>query len=323
MIRIGMKLLLAVLGIAAAASAAGQSYPTKPVRILVPFSAGSSPDLVARLVAEKAALGLGQPVIVENRIGAGGRIAAEAAKRAAPDGYTLLLGSVSTHIASAFLVKNLPYDPVNDFVPILNAVSPVSSVMLNASVPAHSMKEFVDYARAHPGKIAYGSNGIGSTHHFIGELIKLTAGIDLLHVPLAGSNEVMQALVSNQIQLSFNAAGPAQQYLASGRIRMLAILPGERYAGLPNVPTLAEALPGYETIEDWFGFFGPAGLPRPIVSRLHDEMVKALNAPDVRTKLDNMTMVVIASTPEQFAAQMKREAALFAKVARAIHLEPR
>lgn len=309
---------MAVFGSAALAQA--QTYPAKPVRVLVPFAAGSLPDLVARLPGEKMGAALGQPVIVENRIGAGGRIAAEAVARAAPDGYTLVLGTASTHIVGPFLVKNMPYDPVKDFTPISIAVNPVSGVVVSASVPAKTVQELVAYAKANPGRIAYASNGIGSSHHLVGELIKMVAGIDMLHVPLAGSNEVLAAVVADQVQLSFSSPGTVQQYTASGKLKLLAVVPPRRFPGAPNVPTLAEALPGYEPVTDWFGFLGPAGLAQPVVARLNQEIVRGLNAPDVRSKLENAAQIVVGSTPEEMAALMKREAPIYQKIVRTANI---
>jgi tripartite-type tricarboxylate transporter receptor subunit TctC len=312
------------LGLVASAGASltvqAQGYPAKPVRVLVPFAAGSIPDMVARLTGDKIAAALGQPLLVENRVGAGGRIAADAVARAAPDGYTLLLGTASTHMVSPLLVKNMPYDPVKDFTPIAIAVNPVSGVVVNGSVPVKSVKELVEYARANPGKIAYGSNGIGSSHHLVGELIKMTAGIDMLHVPLAGSNEVLNAVLGGHIQLSFSSPATVQPHLASGKLKLLAVVPPKRFPGAPDVPTLAESLPGYDPVTDWFGYFGPAGLPRPVVSRVNGEIVKALNAPDVRAKLNGASQLVIASSPEEMAAMMKREAQIYAKIVKAANI---
>jgi tripartite-type tricarboxylate transporter receptor subunit TctC len=306
--------IAATVMIATPAICMAQAYPSKPVRVLVPFPAGSVPDLVARLAGEKMSIGMGQPLIVENRIGAGGRIAAEAVARAAPDGYTLVLGTASTHIVGPLLVRNMPYDPVKDFTPISIAVNPVSGVVTSASVPAKSVQEMVAYARANPGKMAYGSNGIGSSHHLVGELIKIVAGIDMLHVPLAGSNEVLTAVLTDQVQLAFSSPGTVQQYTASGKVKLLAVVTPRRFPGTPNVPTLAESLPGYEPVTDWFGYFGPAGLSQPVVARLHGEIVKGLNAPDVRAKLENATQIVVASTPEEMASLMKREAPIYQKI---------
>jgi tripartite-type tricarboxylate transporter receptor subunit TctC len=318
--KIAFALLVAGLAMICSFAAYAQTYPDKPIRIIVPQPPGGGMDIVGRLVAAKLGPVLGQPILVENRGGAGGRIAAELVAKSAPDGYTLLLGTAGMHVVSPFLVKNIPYDPVKDFTPISAAVTPVSGVVINASVAANSMKELVAYAKANPGKIAYGSNGIGSSYHLLGELINITAGIDMLHVPYQGTNEVLNALLSGQIQLTFTSPGYVAQYLSSGKLKVLAILSGKRFPGTPNTPTLAEALPGYEQVTDWFGFFGPANLAAPVVARLHGEIVKALNAPDVRSKIEAMTMLVIASTPEELAALIKREAPIYARVIKASNI---
>jgi tripartite-type tricarboxylate transporter receptor subunit TctC len=316
----GFALLAAGIVLISSFAAHAQTYPTKPVRVIVPFAAGSIPDVVARLPAEKMAIALGQPVIIENRVGAGGRIAAEFVAKSAPDGYTLLLGTASTHVVSPSLVRNMPYDPVKDFMPITLAVVPVSGVVINASIPANSVKELVTYAKANPGKIAFGSNGIGTTSHLIGELINMTAAIDMLHVPYGGSNELLNALLANQVQVGFSTPGTVAPHQASGKLKLLATIPGQRFPGTPNTPTLAEALPSYESVTDWFGFLGPANLAVPIVARLHSEFVKALNAPDVRSKLETMSMLIMASTPDELAALMKREAPIYARVVKVANI---
>ncbi len=314
--------LIAALGYATPALVSAQAYPTKPVRMLVPFPAASIPDVVARLVSDKLNTALGQPVVVENRVGAGGRIAATAAAKAAPDAYTLLLGSASTHSVAPHVVRNMPYNPLQDFTPIANAASSVSGLIVHSSIPARSVKELVEYARKNPGKIAYGSNGIGSTHHLRGEMIRIAAGIDLVHVPYGGSNELMAAIVSGQLQMTFFATGAVRQHVEAGRVKLLAVTTPKRYASLPDVPTIAEELPGYESIIDWFGFFGPAGLPRPIVTQLNGEIVKAVHTPEVRAKLDALTLLAIPSSPEELRELMMAEAKIYAKVVKAAGIVP-
>ena len=302
--------------------ALAQSYPTKPVRVLVPFPAASIPDIVARRVSEKIAVPLGQPVIVENRIGAGGRIAASAAAKSAPDGYTLLLGSASTQVVAPNVVKNMPYDSIRDFTPIANAASSATGLVVNAALPVHSMKELIEYARQNPGKIAFGTNGVGSTHHIRGELIKMAAGIDMVHVPFSGSNELVTAIVSGTVQMTFIVPGAVRQFIQAGKVRLIAMTTPKRYEQAPNVPTIAEQLPGYESIVDWFAFFGPAGLPRPIVMRLNGEMVKALHMPDVRSALESQSLQIIASSPEELADTIKRELPVYAKAVKAAGIVP-
>ena len=313
---------IAALALLAATPVLAQSYPVKPVRIIVPFTAGSLPDLVPRLVGEKASPVLGQPIVVENRVGAGGRIAADSVAKAAPDGYTLLLGTATTHVVAPFIVKNMPYDSFKDFTPIINGVSPVTGFVTSASVPVSSVREFVDYAKKNPGKLAYGSNGIGSSHHLRGEFLKMVAGIDLIHVPYPGSNEVVTGVVTDTVQLTFSTPASIQQYTASGKVKLLALTMPKRVPTMPNIPTLDELVPGFFSTIDWFGFFGPAGLPAPIVARLNTEFGKALNHPDIRGKFEAQSVQIIGGTPEEFAAVMKSEFAIYAKVAKAAGIKP-
>ena len=316
------RALLVIAATAAPAVALGQAYPAKPVRILIPFPAGSINDILARQVADKLTPALGQPFIAENRIGAGGRIAAAAAAKAPADGYTLLLGSASTHVVAPQIVKNMPYDPVRDFTPIANAASPATGLVVNAELPVTTVRELVDYARKNPGKISFASNGIGSTHQLRGEFIKMAAGIDMVHVPFSGSNELVTAILSNTVQMTFIVPGNVKQHIDSGRLRLLAVTTPKRYAVMPNVPTVLEELPGYEPIVDWFAFFGPAGLARPIVLRLNGEIVKALQMPEVRAALDKQSLIVIASTPEELAEQIKRELPVYARAVKAAGIQP-
>ena len=303
-----------------ASSASAQPYPTKPIRMIVPFTAGSGPDLTARLVTNSISQGLGQPVIVENRVGAGGRIAAEYVAKSQSDGYTLMLGTASTHLVSPHVVKTLSYDPFKDFTPITIVITPASAVVIPTSLPVRSAGELIAYAKANPGKLAFGSNGIGSSAHLVGELIKMAAGIDMLHVPFKGSNEAMAALLAEHIQIYFSSPGPTRPHVTAGKMRLLAVLSPKRFAGAPELPTLSEVLPSYEGITDWFGIFGPGSLPQPIVGRLHAEIVKVLHLPEVRSEFDKLTYIIVANTPDEFAALMKREYQVYGKVIRLVNI---
>lgn len=307
---------------AASSIAMAQTYPVKPIRVIVPFTAGSLPDLVPRLVGEKLAPVFGQPWVVENRIGAGGRIAADAVAKSAPDGYTLLLGTATTHVVAPYIVKAMPYDSFRDFTPIVNGVSPVTGFVVNVAVPVNSVREFIDHAKKNSGKLAYASNGIGSSHHLRGEFLKMVTGIDLIHVPYPGSNEVVTAVVTNTVQMAFSTPASVQQHVAAGRVKLLALSYPRRTDILPNVPTLDELVPGYTSTVDWFGFFGPANLPQPIVARLNAEINKALNAPDIKGKFESQSVQIIGGTPEEFAAVMKAEFAVYARVAKAAGIKP-
>ena len=301
--------------------AMAQAYPSKPIRVIVPFTAGSLPDLVPRLIGEKAGPALGQPLVVENRVGAGGRIAADSVAKAAPDGYTLLLGTASTHVVSPFVIKGLPYDPFKDFTPIMNAVMPITGFVVNASVPVNSVQEFIDYAKKNPGKLAYGSNGVGSSHHLRGEYFKIATGVDLLHIPYPGSNEVVTGIVNNTIQLSFSSPASIQQYVTAGKVKLLGMTMPKRIPGI-DVPTVDELVPGFTSTTDWFGFFGPGNLPRPMVTRLNAEFNKALADPGTKSKFEQQSVATIGGTPEEFAATMKADYAVFGKVTKAINFKP-
>ena len=211
----------------------------------------------------------------------------------------------------------MPYDSFRDFTPIINGVSPVTGFVTSMSVPVNSVREFLDFAKKNPGKLAYGSNGIGSSHHLRGEFLKMVAGIDLLHVPYPGSNEVVTGIVTDTVQLSFSTPASIQQHVAAGKAKLLAITMPRRVPSMPNVPTLDELLPGFFSTIDWFGFFGPAALPAPMVARLNAEFGKALNHPDIRSKFEAQSVQIIGGTPEEFASLMKSEFAIYAKVAKA------
>jgi tripartite-type tricarboxylate transporter receptor subunit TctC len=316
-----MHRLLLSLALAAPVLALAQAYPAKPVRVIVPFTAGSLPDLVPRLVGEKIGPVLGQPIVVENRVGAGGRIAADAVAKSVPDGYTLLLGTASTHVVSRFVVKTIPYDAFKDFTPIINAVTPIVGFVINASVPVSSVRELLDYAKKNPGKLAYGSNGIGSSHHLRGEFLKMVAGIDLVHVPYPGSNEVVTGIVNNTIQVSFSTPSSIQQHAAAGRVKLLAVSMPKRVPGVA-APTLDEFVPGFTSTLDWFAFFGPAGLPRPIVARLNGEIDKALQSPEIKAKFESQSVQTLGGSSEELAALMKSDLAIYAKITKSIGLQP-
>ncbi len=306
----------------APALALSQAYPTKPVRVIVPFPAASIPDIIARQVTDRIGTPLGQPVIVENRVGAGGRIAANAVAKAPGDGYTLLLGSASTQAVAPYIVKVLPYDPLKDFTPIANAASSQTGVVVHASLPVHSMQELIDYAKKNPGKISYASNGIGSTQQLRGELIKQAAGIDMVHVPFGGSNELITAIVAGTVQLTFIVPGGVKQHVEAGRVRLIAVGTPKRLPTLPQLPTILETLPTYDPIVDWFGFFGPAAVPRPIVQRLNGEMVKALRTPEVGKAFETQSLLVIASTPEELGEQVKNDLQVYARAVKAAGVVP-
>jgi tripartite-type tricarboxylate transporter receptor subunit TctC len=303
-------------------AAHAQTFPSKPVHIIVPFTPGSILDTIARMVQAKTTEAWGQPVVVENRGGAGGQIGAQQVAKSPPDGHMILLGSVGTHVGAVFLTKNLPYDPVKDFTPITIAVEPVSALVVHPGVPASNIQELVDYAKRNPGKLAYATNGPGTVFHVAGELIKQAAGIDMLHVPLKGAGDVMNALVGGHVQVAFASASQIPSYRDSGKLKVIGMNVASRYSRMPDVPTIGEGLPSYDAPGSWLGFFGPANLPPGVLARLNGDMVKALNAPDVRPKLEDAGMIVVANTPQQFAEVIKKGFETYGRAVKIAGIKP-
>jgi tripartite-type tricarboxylate transporter receptor subunit TctC len=296
----------ASLCVVAVDTAVAQTWPAaRPVTMLVPFPPGPALDLVARLVGGKISDALGQTVVVENRSGANGTIGSSLVARATPDGYTLLAATAGTHVTAVHLMKHLPYDPLKDFAPIVAAVEPVTCLAVHSAVPVDTVEELIAYARSHPDELSYGSSGLGSVFHMMGELFNQTAGVRIKHVPYRGVAPAMQDVISGHIPMVFISVSNAIPAMQTGRVKILAVLEPTRYPKLPQVRSMSEIMPAFQKPSSWFGFFGPAGLPGEIVTRLNIEMVKALNASDVRDKLEDNGMTVIGGTPEQFSALMQ------------------
>jgi tripartite-type tricarboxylate transporter receptor subunit TctC len=297
---------LASLCVVGVDTAVAQTWPAaRPVTMVVPFPPGPALDLVARLVGGKISDGLGQTVVVENRSGANGTIGSSLVARATPDGYTLLAATAGTHVTAVHLMKHLPYDPLKDFAPIIGAVEPVTCLAVHSAVPVDTVEELIAYARIHPDELSYGSSGLGSVFHMMGELFNQTAGVRIKHVPYRGVAPAMQDVISGHIPMVFISVSNAIPAMQTGRVKILAVLEPTRYPKLPQVRSMPEIVSAFQKPSSWFGFFGPAGLPREIVTRLNIEMVKALNAPDVRGTLEDNGMTVIGGTPEQFSALMQ------------------
>jgi len=300
----------------------GQAYPSRPIKLVVPYPPGGSTDPLARIVAQKMRDSMGQPIIVENRPGAGGMLGSELVARAAPDGYTFLLGANATHVIGKFLSKNIPYDPEKDFTPITAGVGVPMALAVHISVPAFSGAELVDYARKNSGKMSFGSAGKGSPHQLAGELLKQVTGIDMVHVPYKGAGPAVQDLVAGQIPVAFVALATALPHARTGKIRILGVVEPTRSRLAPDVPTVGESVPGYAMPFSWFGFFGPAGLPDPILRRLNLDILKALNAPDAHAKLEAAGLPVLGTSPEEFADMIKRELEIFRKLITAAGIQP-
>jgi tripartite-type tricarboxylate transporter receptor subunit TctC len=296
--------------------AAAQTYPTKPIRILIAQAPGSATDVISRVVALRLQESLGQPVIIEARPGAGGALGTEAAARSAPDGYTLFMANNSTHGSNPAVYAKLPYDAVADFAPISFVASVPYVLVVEPSLPVKSVQELIAFAKSRPGKINYASAGNGSTHQFCAELLKSTAGIDLVHIPYKGSTPGVAAVLAGEVSLMFANLTDIGAQIRAGKVKPLAVTTLTRAPSLPNVPTMVEAgVPGFE-ISSWFGLLAPAGTPAPIVSRLNAEMVKVLAREDVKSTLGAQGLNVRSSTPEEFAAHIKSEIARFTRIAR-------
>ncbi len=299
-----------------------QAWPSRPILVVSTASPGSSGDAALRVMTAKMSASLGQPVVVEVKTAARGAQAAQALARAGADGYTITYGTSGTFVNARFLFKNLAFDVLKDFVPISLAVSAPSYVAVNASIPVNSLKELIDYAKRNPGKLEYASSGAGSVFHLAGESLKLYAGIDLLHVPYAQANfsQMINDWVSGRVALYF----PTYLFLAPymPKVKPLAIVDSQRSTRLPDVPTVAETLPGFQSFIAWWAFFGPAGLPSPIVGRLSNEVRASLKAPDVVAKLNELGLTILGSTPEELDAHLKRDIAAVGNLAKAIGLEP-
>ncbi len=314
-----MKLATAVHACAAclaavALPAGAQTYPLKPVRMIVPFPAGGATDIVARLLAQKLTEAWSQQVLVDNRGGAGGTIGSDAAAKSLPDGYTILVGTSSTHAIAQSLYAKLPYDSVRDFAPVTLLASATIMLATHPSLPAKNVKELIALAKARPDQLSFASSGNGGVSHLVGELFKSQAGVQMLHVPYKGDAPALIDLVAGQVSLEFGTAVSFLPYVKSGKLKALAVTNPKRSPVLPEVPTVAESgLPGFEALQ-WFGVFAPAGTPREIIARLNAEMVKIMRQPEMRERLNALGAEVVANSAEEFAAFQKAEIAKWAKV---------
>jgi tripartite-type tricarboxylate transporter receptor subunit TctC len=295
-------------------AAIAQAYPVKPIRMIVPFPPGGPADIASRVIAKKLSEALGQQMILENRSGAGGTIGLEVASKSNADGYTLVLGSLSTLSIAPIFNRNLSYDPVKSFAPICLIASSPSVLVINPSIPAASLRELIDLAKAKPGQLNFGTNGNGTIPHMAAEMFKTLAGVDIVHVPYKGVGLAANDLIAGQIQLLFTVSSGLEPYLRAGKLRALAVAGNKRLATLPDVPTTAEAgLPGLET-GTWFGLMAPRGAPPEVVQRLHAETIRALAAGDVRDALSQQAFELLGNSPDQFAEFILAEIDKWARV---------
>ncbi len=306
---------VAALGTAIAASPLqAQTYPVKPIRLIVPYSPGGTADLLGRSIARKLGESLGQQVIIENRTGAGGGIGADLVAKSKPDGYTLLMGTIATHAINPNLYPDNPYDPVKDFAPVLLVATMPNLLVVNPAVPAKTVRELIALAKVKPGELAFASAGSGTTQHLSGELFKKMAGVDMLHIPYKGNAPAVADLVGGQVQLMFDNIPISLQQVRAGKLRALAVTGPKRSPVLPDIPTIAEAaLPGY-SVTSWFALFAPAGTPPAIVARLNKETNKALADEALRRQLGDQGIEPAGGTAEQLAAHIRAELPRWKKI---------
>jgi tripartite-type tricarboxylate transporter receptor subunit TctC len=298
----------------AAAAFAQGAYPDKPVTIIVPFGAGGTTDLLGRLLAERLSARMGQRFIVENRAGAGGNVGVAALAKAPKDGYTLGMGTVSTHAINPNVYRTMPFDHIKDFAPLSLVASVPNILMVNNAVPARTVPELIAHLKANPGKFNFASSGAGTSIHMAGELFKLMAGVDISHVPYRSSAQVVQDIMSGQVQMAFDNITIAWPQVQAGNIRALATATPARLPVAPDLPTVAEFLPGFAATS-WHGFFAPAGVPQPIVERLTSEVQAILRLPEVVKQLSDVGVTAVGSTPAEFAVHIDAETRRWAEVA--------
>jgi tripartite-type tricarboxylate transporter receptor subunit TctC len=308
-----LTLLAGTLALSLGVSASAQNYPNKPIRLVVTFPSGGAPDILARLFSEKAQLG--QPVVVDNKPGAGGNIGADFVAKSAGDGYTLVLGTVGTHSINGSLYEKMPYDMVKNFSPVSLIASAPNLLVVNNNLPVKTVSEFVAYLKANPDKLSFGSPGVGTSVHVSGELFKSMTGTKMTHVPYKGRQFAIPDLVGGSIQLMFDNMPSALPMAREGKIRAIAVTTAKRSSAAPEIPTVAETLPGFEATT-WFALFAPAGTPKPVVDRLNAEVLRVFRLPDVAERLKTLGLEAVLSSPEELATYQASEIVKWTRVVR-------
>jgi len=316
------RILIALAAALTAASAFAQGYPTKPVRVVVTFPPGGTPDIYGRIMAVELSKLWGQSVVVENRTGAGGTIGTDYAAKSAPDGYTLLFAADASVTIAPHLYAKLPYDPVRDFAPVVNVTAGPFVLMANPAFPPNNVKELIALVRSQPGKISYASSGAGGQQHLAMESIRTMAGnMDMIHVPYKGFGQGLADVLANQVPLIFGGITASIQLTRSGKLKALGVTGPRRAKALPDVPAIAETLPGFD-ITAWYGFLAPAGTPREIVKKIHDDSVAIIHRADFLERLDRDGIEPVGNTPEEFAAEIKRDIGRWEKIVKAAGVKP-
>ncbi|MCC6778018.1 MAG: tripartite tricarboxylate transporter substrate binding protein [Hyphomicrobiales bacterium] len=314
-------LIPALLLLARSSPLAAQDYPNRPITFVVGYTAGATSDLVARTVGERLSAAWGQTVIVDNRSGVGGNLAAAQVARAAPDGYTLLIGTDALMTTNSHLYKSVPFDPVKDFAPVIYGGANIICLAVYDDFPAKSVAELIAWAKANPGKLNYAHTGVGSPHHLAGELLRQQAGIAIVHVPYRGGGAAINDLVGGHVKVAFLSLSVAVPHIASGKIRILAVVEKDRYPPLREVPTVAETLPGFE-MTSWHAFFAPVATPAPLVARLNAAIGKVLNTDAVKEKLAGFGVAVSTGSPEELAQIVKNGLEVRGRLVKAANIQP-
>lgn len=318
--KLSVAVLAAAAFIAPTAAPAQESYPNKPIHMILPFPPGGVTDLLARALAEKLATRLGQPVVVENKPGAGTVLASDLVARAAPDGYTILMAASSLGTAPLIYDK-VNYDAVKSFAPITQVASVVHVLEVSPKLPVKNVKELIAYAKANPGKLSYASTGTGTSTHLEGELLKSMAGIDMVHVPYKGSGPALTELVGGQLGVMIDALGSSGPFIKSGKLRALAVTTAKRSQSIPELPTLSEAgVPGYEAMP-WLGLVAPAGTPQPVIDRLYKETSKVLEEPQMKERFKGWGLDIIGNSPAEFSAFIKRDIDQWSRVIKGANIK--
>jgi tripartite-type tricarboxylate transporter receptor subunit TctC len=312
---------IAAVALGIATSSGAQQYPYKPIRMVTELAAGTGGDVMLRRLLPHFSGAVGQPVILDNRPGAGGIVAAEVVTRAAPDGYSVLAASQNALVMGRFLSKANNLDLFKDFAVVTQLWKATTLILAGPNRPGKSIGELIQYARANPGKVSYGTSGTGTSHHFTGEEIQQLTGARLVHVPYKGGVGSMQAAMTGEVDIAIGFGATALPVIRTGKARVLAIVEGKPFGGMPEVPVLADVLPGFEAPPSWLGVFGPAGLPQALVERLHAGIVKALQAPDLRGTSSEEGLELVGNSPAQFTAELRKQIELVGRIARAAHIQ--
>ena len=301
------------LALGLTATWAADPYPTKPITLIVPQAPGGANDIVARALAQRLAVALGQPVVVENKPGAGGNVGTALAARAPKDGYTLMITAQSAQTINPSLYKKVPFDPIKDFEPIMVVATAPYLLAVSPNFPAKNIKELIALAKADPGKLTYASAGNGTVNHLLGEMLKTTANVDIVHVPYKGAAAAATDVIAGLCTMTFGSFPGVMPFVKSGQLRVIAAATEQRTSLAPDMPTLAESVPGLHA-NAWYGLFAPAGTPKEIVSRLHQEIVKLLQLPEIKERFNALGAEVTPSTPDQLAALVKSDLARWSKI---------